>query len=305
MKKQLLALLFCICMLLCIPQAGAAVTMLGDVNCDGQITAADASLLLRYFAGLAPEGISKQGLENADANSDGKLDPTDAAMILRHLVKLVNLNDLSPTPSATASPVPSESASPTASPTPPPSQQPDQALLKLIQKGCAKGSNQYHDWTVYAEDITLFIQSLPKSNPYRAILYAGATHMGKPYGTGNGQLDCSGFVRETYRDCGYEADVYPGGSSDSVIQWFRTFQPKRIHNVVIRNDIIDTTGWKPGYVLGYLDASGTGNHVSIYIGCIDGIDFVMESSTSRNGVCIRRVWTDTKWQLKYYMNPLD
>ena len=290
MKKRILTLLLCMCMLLCIPRASASVTLLGDVDCDGEITVADASLLLRYLVRLA-DGISEQGLENADANSDGVLDAEDASLILRHLVKLIDLASLTPEPTATASP----------SPTPTPSGELDQELLKQITLGCRIGSNEWHDWTEYAEDITRFIQSMPTSDPYRQILYQGATHMGTAYAT----MDCSGFVRTVYReDCGYKKE-YPSGGSDTVIQWFLTNQKDRIHNAIVDEFGIDTTGWKPGYVLGYVDAKGRGNHVSIYLGCVDGVHFVMESSTSRGGVCIRRVWTNDTWHLKYYINPLD
>lgn len=303
MKKRLLALLLCICMLLCIPQAGASVTRLGDADCDGAVTAADASLILRYTVHLSE--MSEQGCENADVYPDGSVNSIDATYVLRYIIGLTDLVFESPDPSATlpTQPTPTATATATASATATPEL--DETLLKLVRKGCQKGSNQYHDWTVYAEAITLFIQTLPTSNPYREILYRGATHMGTSYGTGSGQLDCSGFVRTVYReDCGYKKE-YPTGGSDTVIQWFIQNQPKRIHNAVVSDDYIDTTGWKPGYVLAYTDSTGKGNHVSIYLGCVDGVEFVMESATKAGGVCIRRLWSNETWRLKYYINPLD
>ena len=300
MKKRILILLVCVSMLIGIPQAGAAVTVLGDANCDGEVTAADASLILRYIVRLSE--ISEQGLENADADKNGRVESADASAILRYLVRLAPLDLETPDPSA--NPTVRPTASPTATPEPSATATPelDQTLLRLIKKGTVSNTS---DWSEYAEDITRFIQSLPTSNPYRAILYQGATYMGMPYGTSSGHLDCSGFVRETYRACGYQSNVYPGGSSDSVIQWFLKNQKSRIHNASVSGYIVYTNGWKPGYVLGYVDSEGKGNHVSIYLGCVDGIDFVMESATKAGGVCIRKVWTTDTWQLKYYINPLD
>lgn len=290
MKKRILALAVCMLMLIGIPQAGASVTLRGDADCDGKVTAADASLILRYTVGLSD--LSVQGRENADANIDECVDSSDAAVILRHLVKLVDIVDLTPMPSITPTPKPT----PTPSPTPTPAL--DQTLLEYVRIGTAKGSNTYHDWTEYAEDITLFIQSMPESNPYRAILYQGATHMGEAYVSG--QMDCSGFVRTTYRECGYSK--YPSGGSKNVIAFFK--DKKRLNDVSKTDSYIDTSNWESGYILAYVDSDGVGNHVSIYLGCVDGVEFVMESSSSRNGVCIRRLWTDTTWQLKYYINPL-
>ena len=53
MKKRILALAVCLMMLIGIPQAGAAVTLRGDADCDGKVTAADASLILRYTVQLS------------------------------------------------------------------------------------------------------------------------------------------------------------------------------------------------------------------------------------------------------------
>lgn len=64
-------------------------TLLGDANCDGEVTAADASLILRYLEGLSD--ISEQGKVNADVNGDGKITKEDADIILNHLVGAIEL----------------------------------------------------------------------------------------------------------------------------------------------------------------------------------------------------------------------
>lgn len=291
MKKRLLALFVCIGMLIGMPKAGATISLLGDANCDGEVTAADASLVLRYTVGLSE--LSAQGKENADVfpDFDGEPNAADAAAILRHLVRLIDLEEAfeTPTPGATAGP----------SATPMPEINIDPELLKYIRIGCTMSK----DWSAYAEDITRFIQSLPTSNPYRAILYQGALYMGTAYVSG--ESDCSGFVRSVYRDCGYQRDVYPSGGSNNVIVEFKSRLPQRIHDVTYRYGEADTSAWKPGYVLAYVDSQGTGNHVSIYLGCVDGVHFVMESAQGAGGVCIRELWEWGDYHLRYYINPLD
>ncbi len=53
----------------------------GDVNGDGEVSPLDASLVLRYDAGLI--SLSDDALKNADMNGDGKISPLDASIILQ------------------------------------------------------------------------------------------------------------------------------------------------------------------------------------------------------------------------------
>ena len=53
----------------------------GDVDGDGDITAADARKILRASAGL--EELQGQNLANADADGDGKITAADARKVLR------------------------------------------------------------------------------------------------------------------------------------------------------------------------------------------------------------------------------
>ncbi len=62
--------------------------MLGDANCDGSVTAADAALVLRYLVGL--NDLSAQGMINADVDGDLAVTAEDAAIILRYVVKLID-----------------------------------------------------------------------------------------------------------------------------------------------------------------------------------------------------------------------
>lgn len=57
--------------------------LLGDANCDGKITAADAAIISRYLAGLAE--LTEQGKINADVNLDGKITSEDAEAILKYV----------------------------------------------------------------------------------------------------------------------------------------------------------------------------------------------------------------------------
>ncbi len=59
----------------------------GDANCDGEITAADAALILRTIVGLSE--LTPRGVLNADANGDLEITAEDAALILRYVVGLI------------------------------------------------------------------------------------------------------------------------------------------------------------------------------------------------------------------------
>lgn len=59
----------------------------GDVNLDGIVNAADATVVLRSVVGM--NTLSETQLLAADVNYDGKVDAADAAMILRYVVGMV------------------------------------------------------------------------------------------------------------------------------------------------------------------------------------------------------------------------
>lgn len=58
----------------------AALCPPGDIDCNGQVTMADVSLLAMHLNGEAPT-ISSRGMVNADANLDGAVDIRDIAAI--------------------------------------------------------------------------------------------------------------------------------------------------------------------------------------------------------------------------------
>lgn len=60
----------------------------GDVDSDGNVTARDARLVLRYSASL--EKLSDNGVAAADVNDDGKVNAFDARCILRYAAKIEN-----------------------------------------------------------------------------------------------------------------------------------------------------------------------------------------------------------------------
>lgn len=99
-------------------------TLLGDANCSGTITAADASRVLRHVVGL--QTLTPQGLVNADVNNDGEVSAADAAMILRYVVGFIDSFDQGfdpqptdiPTPKPTTTPKPTKTPKPTATPSP-------------------------------------------------------------------------------------------------------------------------------------------------------------------------------------------
>ncbi len=60
---------------------------MGDANCDGMITAADAAIILRALVNLSE--LTPRGAANADVNGDGEVTAADAAAILRYVVGLI------------------------------------------------------------------------------------------------------------------------------------------------------------------------------------------------------------------------
>ncbi|MCL2671161.1 MAG: SH3 domain-containing protein [Clostridiales bacterium] len=70
------------------PPGGSSIsTRRGDANCDNDVDAADAALILRVLAGLAE--LSQQGRINADVTDDNVIGADDAARILRFLAGLI------------------------------------------------------------------------------------------------------------------------------------------------------------------------------------------------------------------------
>lgn len=60
----------------------------GDVNGDGEVTAADATLVLRNVVGLVD--FNQSQIATADVSDDGKVTAADATLILRYIVELIN-----------------------------------------------------------------------------------------------------------------------------------------------------------------------------------------------------------------------
>jgi hypothetical protein len=61
--------------------------ILGDANCDCDVTAADAALILRSLVGL--DTLSATGLVNAEVDGQASVTAQDAVLILRHVVGLI------------------------------------------------------------------------------------------------------------------------------------------------------------------------------------------------------------------------
>lgn len=266
MKKRILALILCLCLLIGITEARAETSELGDANGDGKVTSADAALILRHLVHLSQ--MSAQEIQNVDLNGNGAADASDAAAILRYVAHIAPLSVNT-------------------------TQKPDETLLKKVRKGLKS------DLANMAESIALFIQQLPESNPHRAIFIQALNYMGRSYDS----MDCSTFIRETYRACGYSADVYPGRGSDYVLRWFRENHADDLHRVFYFEESgqPDTRLWTPGVILFYTDSDDTANHVAIYVGEIDGRHIIMESAGSLNGVGICELWSASNgFRLSYY-----
>lgn len=88
--KKLLAVLLSLCIFAC-AAAYAAANTLGDVDGDGQISAADARLCLRQAVGLETYANGSAEFTACDATGDGNVTAEDARLILRAAVGLEDL----------------------------------------------------------------------------------------------------------------------------------------------------------------------------------------------------------------------
>lgn len=61
-----------------------AIFIRGDANCDGNISAADLTLICRYIFGVG--SISEAGKHAADSNKDGNISAADLTIISRHIL---------------------------------------------------------------------------------------------------------------------------------------------------------------------------------------------------------------------------
>lgn len=280
MKKRILALLLCICMAAaCFVYSAADGEQLGDANGDGRISAADASLALRYVVGL-DHHMSTRNKICADIDINGAIEADDAVAILRHVARLQTIETV----------------------------ETDAELLQRLNQKSMLDDRNMTEW------VARFIQALPSNSPYRTILYEGAKYLGRPYS----EFTCDQFVSAAYNDAGIPKTVYPQLSSNSTLDWFRKKDlniqdpdQKYLQPVVIKGvdsgtnkRIFDTSKWKPGCVLLYTNPSNNrGNHLALYVGCIDGTDIIMDSGTS-DGVRLIELWEYSNWKLKYYIDPL-
>ena len=266
MGKRILAVVLCaVCALAFFARGGAAESgVAGDANGDGQVTVADASLVMRVSTRLDGRMDLRERV-SCDLNGSGQIDAGDAAQILRHAAGIKPIS------------MPKT----------------DETLLNELSV------NSYYI-ELFTEWVARFIQSLPTGNPYRKVLYEAAKYIGTPYS----EMDCSKFVRTAYRDAGVSTSVYPQSNSNGTLLWFESNKPERLHEMPMIDELeFDTDVLRPGYVLIYLSPdTGMGNHLALYVGKIDGEPVIMDSGT--DGVRLQGLWSGGSWELTYYVDPL-
>lgn len=269
MKKRILAILLCICMLL--PHAvfsAADDEVPGDANGDGRVSVSDVSLMLRVLVGLDYR-MDWRNRMYCDVNRNFTLDAEDAAIVLRYVAGLVpNLQG----------PV-----------------KLDQTLYQNLLK-----QTMYID--EFTEWIARYIQTVP-SNDAKKVMYAAAKYMSTSYS----ELDCSAYLKAAFADAGISKDVYPQKSSDGTLKWYQdTTYPER-QKYLHKTDDASWKSWKPGSVLIYVNVStGKGSHLALYIGEIEGEPIVMESRRYMvDGVRVGPLmFSSDSWDLQYYVDPL-
>ena len=274
MKKRILAFILCVCMFAtCFAYSVADGEQYGDANGDGNISVSDASLILRYVVGL-DNRMKTRGRMRGDVDMNGSVDAGDAAAILRHIAKLETINQV----------------------------ETDTELLKLLQKQSMLDNADILEWS------TRFMQSISNED-VKSVFYAAATFIGTPYGKEtDGKLDCSAFLKKAFELANIPKTKYPRSSSDGTLSWFKTNHPEQLHET----DEFSWKDWKPGSVLIYVNqVTQKANHLSLYVGEIDGIPVVMESrSGGCDGVRIGRLmgsYYNSKSEyveLTHYVDPL-
>ncbi|MBQ1821581.1 MAG: C40 family peptidase [Clostridia bacterium] len=233
-----------------------------------------------------------------DANGDGKVTPADASLILRYCVgRVSNLslrNKINADVNRNGAVDKNDAAAilrHIVKTSPLTSTALDRTLYESLSKNTAFDSGNV-EW------ITRVIQALPSSNKYRAVLYAGSKLMGKTYS----EMDCSTFVKTAFRNAGYS---FPSGASYKILDYYN--QNGLTHALSFKSDgTINTSALKPGYILVSLNPStGKANHVSLFVGVVNGQVVIMESGSSGlNGVRLTKMWYTSGYEWKYYINPL-
>lgn len=67
-----------------------AVFIRGDANCDGKISSADLTIIVRYI--LKEGSLTGAGINGADANKDGKVSSADLTVICKHVLKELEIS---------------------------------------------------------------------------------------------------------------------------------------------------------------------------------------------------------------------
>ena len=270
MKKRIFALLLCLCLTCTVFSAVAAdgtERLAGDANGDGTVTASDASLVLRYVVGL-DDHLDVGDCLRADINGNAEVDADDAASILRYVAKIAPMTAVST----------------------------DAYTMSLLNVQSTIGEERT-EWSARC------MKAMP-SGRRKNVLYTAAMYLGTPYGTGDGQLDCSAYLRTAFQNAGIPETVYPHTNSNGTLVWFRNYHPEKLHET----DPDSWRDWKPGCVLIYINpATKRGSHVALYVCEAGGKPIVMESRREDcDGVRIGVLMKDeTKCVLTYYADPFQ
>ncbi len=265
MKRRILAVVLCLCMLL--PHAVFSVAedeIPGDANGDGKVSVSDISLMLRVLVGLDYR-IDWDNRMFCDVNRDFTMDSADAAIVLRYIAGLID--DL-------------------------------QGPVKLDQALYADLMKQSLYIEEFTEWIARYIQTVP-SKDAKKVIYAAAKYMGTSYST----MDCSAFVKAAFADAGISKDVYPQKSSDGTLTWYRTYHPEQLHktddmswqdwkpgSILIYVNVSTGKGSHLALYIGEIDGEPVVMESRRYL--VDGV---------RLGPLM---WSSDSWDLQYYVDPL-
>ena len=130
-----------------------------------------------------------------------------------------------------------------------------------------------------ARNVLIILNSLDYTNAENAkVIESGIKNLGKNYK----EMDCSKFVQTAIKDA-LNIDL-PRTSVDQAIY------------CADRGYLVDKNSMKPGDII-FMSRTNCDcgryhevHHSAIYMGSNDGVDYIIESASSMDGVIIRRIW---------------
>lgn len=201
--------------------ADAAVTLAGDLNCDGQITVADAVMLGRLLAEDTSLELSPQGIDNADCDLDGLLCMADVRRVLVEAAETTASTTTATT--ATTTTTTTTTTVPATTPAPIVTAAPETAAPPVVTEPPGPVYSQVGDLRVSPyplivhrnEEVTLEVIGLPNTeydiNVYYSSSVSKAKGLENHFSNGNGYVSWTWKIGGSTNFGNYYIDLIGGG----------------------------------------------------------------------------------------------